>query len=158
MNRQGLKFTEPKTTLSKRTINLLQQVVKELGKHKAHQNEEKLKALAYEYNDLVFCCEDEKPIDPRNFTINFEGLLSKAAITGIKFHDLRHTFTTISLDQVVSIRAIQEILWHYSPAFTMAQYSHVTSKMKEDASDKIGNILNNCIYNDTIKEQKTNYL
>jgi len=46
------------------------------------------------------------------------------------------------LENGVDIKTIQETLGHHSAAaFTMDAYSNVTSKMKREAADKVGNLL-----------------
>ncbi len=138
----GNIFQAPKTNLSRRTVQIPQNVVKEIRAHKAWQAQYRL-ALgeAYENNDLVFCNEDGRPLDPRSFTRHFGRVLARAGLPKMCFHDLRHTFATLSLQEGVSARAIQEALGHHTAAFTMTTYSHVTDRMKQDASDKIGNLL-----------------
>ena len=143
---KGLVFQEPKTGLSNRTINIPPNVVKELKAHKSKQAEKKLfMGPAYEDNDLVFAREDGKPIDPRGLTRHFERALCRAGLPKICFHDLRHTYATLSLEQGVSVRAIQETLGHHDAGFTMSVYTHVTDKMKQEATDKIGNLLTSCL-------------
>ncbi len=147
--RNGLEFSEPKTKISRRTINIPENTVKTLKTlktHKIKQAEEKLKAGGiYQNNDLVFCTEIGKPIDPKNFVRSFQSTLEKAGLDKIRFHDMRHTFSVLSLQAGVSIKAIQEALGHHTPAFTMEVYGHVNKQMKQEASEKIGKIVARCI-------------
>ena len=144
--KEGLIFQEPKTALSRRTIDIPSNTTKELRFHKKKQEWQKESmGKAYEDNNLVFCNEIGKPIDPRSFTRHFERLLKRAGLPKICFHDLRHTFATLSLQEGVSPRTIQESLGHHDAAFTMNTYSHVTEKMKQEATDKIGNLLASCL-------------
>lgn len=142
----GLIFQEPKTKLSQRTINIPDNVVKGLKVHKAKQSQEKL-LLGQDYrnNDLVFCNELGDPLDPRSYTRHFERIIERAGIEKMCFHDLRHTFATISLQEGLPMNYIQETLGHYSPAFTMSAYQHVTTKMKNNAIDKIGTLMAACL-------------
>jgi site-specific recombinase XerD len=57
-----------------------------------------------------------------------------------RLHDARHTAATLLLEQGVDIRVVQEILGHSSLAVTK-RYAHVTSKLAEDAADKMGKAL-----------------
>lgn len=140
---KGLIFQEPKTELSNRTISLSPMVVKVLREHRKKQNEYRL-LLGGAYNkdlDLVFANELGNPVCPRAFTRIFERLLKKAGLKAVAFHDLRHTFATIALEEGVSVKAVQETLGHHSAAFTMDVYSTVTDKMKREAADKVGGLL-----------------
>ena len=142
---KGLIFQPPKTKYGKRTIEIPENVVKELKKHKAKQNEYKmLLGDAYQKHDLVFCKEDGSPYCPRTFARQFEIFAEKAGLQGITFHCLRHTFATLSLQEGIDIRTTQENLGHHDSAFTINVYSNATKKMKKEATNKIGNLLASC--------------
>lgn len=144
--KDGLIFQEPKTKLSNRTIGISKEVVNELKFHRRRQMAEIENAgEAYEGNGLVFCNELGRPVCPRGLTRHYERLLKRAGLKKITFHALRHTFATISLEEGVDIKTTQENLGHHSAAFTLDVYSSVTSKMKKDATDKIGNLLASCL-------------
>ena len=51
-----------------------------------------------------------------------------------------HTAATLFLEQGADIRVVQEILGHSSLAVTK-RYTHVTSKLAEDAAAKMGKAL-----------------
>ena len=116
-----------------------------------------------EPNDLVFTNEIGQPVDPRALTRHFERLIERInkdiEIAGeekcwkqedietkklkrISFHDLRHTYATLSLQQGVDMKTTQENLGHFDPGFTLSVYSGVTNRMKQKSTDKIGELLN----------------
>lgn len=142
----GLTFQSPKTALANRTINIPAEVAGVLEFHKRRQNNEREKAgEAWQDNNLVFCNEIGRPYCPRSFSRGFERLTKRAGLEGITFHGLRHTFATMSLQEGVDYKTTQEALGHYDPAFTLRVYSGVTQKMKQEATSKIGNLLNSCL-------------
>ncbi|MGE4282646.1 MAG: tyrosine-type recombinase/integrase [Clostridia bacterium] len=51
---------------------------------------------------FVFCNEFGKPLDPKNFTRTFKRLLDKAGLDSIRFHDMRHTFVLLAMEQVIN--------------------------------------------------------
>lgn len=63
----------------------------------------------------------------------------------ITFHSLRHTYATMSLQEGVDIKTTQENLGHHSAAFTLDIYSSVTAKMKQTATEKVGNLFAACL-------------
>jgi integrase len=68
-------------------------------------------------------------------------LLKRAGIDEIRFHDLRHTFATVSLQSGVNVKALSHNLGHYSAGFTLDTYTHVTAQMQADAAEKIGGFM-----------------
>lgn len=108
-----LIFQEPKAESGKRTIPLPDNVLTELKQHRKRQFEEKLKAGAlYEDNDLVFCTEIGRVLEPRNFLRTFYNLVKKADMTHFNFHALRHTYATRLLEANEHPKVVQEILGH----------------------------------------------
>ena len=59
----------------------------------------------------------------------------------IRFHDLRHTFATLSLKSGVDVKTLSGALGHYSAGFTLNTYTHATAQMKQDAADTIGGFI-----------------
>ncbi|MDZ4131565.1 MAG: site-specific integrase [Dethiobacteria bacterium] len=153
----GLIFQEPKTKLANRTICIPPVVVVALKNYRKLQAENILNAGAAwqkeitfldakpEKNDLVFCNELGGPSCPRALTRHFERLLNSSGLEQIPFHGLRHTFATMSLQEGVDMKTTQENLGHFDPAFTLSVYSGVTKRMKQEATDKIGNLLSACL-------------
>lgn len=137
-----LIFQEPKTASSRRTIPLPEDALAELRRWKARQNQEKLMlGPAYQDNGLMFCQEDGKPIDPRNFTRHFDVMLKRAGIPHIRFHDARHTFATILLELGEHPKVVQEILGHSKIAVTLDTYSHVSLDLTRQAAAKLNQVL-----------------
>ena len=54
-----------------------------------------------------------------------------------RFHDLRHSFATISLQNGDDIKTVSENLGHATVAFTLDVYGHVTAKMRRDSADRM---------------------
>jgi hypothetical protein len=77
-------------------------------------------------------------LDPPAVARKLKTLLKRAGIDEIRFHDLRHTFATISLQSGVNVKALSHNLGHYSAGFTFDTYTHVTTQMQAEAAEKIG--------------------
>ena len=69
-------------------------------------------------------------------------ILERAGLQKIRFHDLRHTFATLALQNGVDIKTVSGMLGHYSAGFTLDTYAHVTTAAQRDAAKKMGNLLN----------------
>ena len=65
-------------------------------------------------------------------------ILKDAGLETCRFHDLRHTFATLALENGVDIKTLSETLGHYSSSFTLDVYTHVTTKMQQEAAEKVG--------------------
>ena len=68
-------------------------------------------------------------------------ILRDAGLEDCRFHDLRHTFATLALQNGVDIKTLSGMLGHYSSGLTLDTYTHVTRKMQEDAAEKMGQFM-----------------
>ena len=68
-------------------------------------------------------------------------ILRDAGLEYCRFHDLRHTFATVALQNGVDIKTLSGMLGHYSSGFTLDTYTHVTRKMQEEAAEKMGQFM-----------------
>ena len=64
---------------------------------------------------------------------------------GQRFHDLRHTFATLALQNGVDIKTVSGMLGHFSAGFTLDTYAHVTTSAKREAAKTMGNILSGAV-------------
>lgn len=140
---EGFRFSDLKTSSSKRLISIDDDLANELKRYKAQQNHFKL-ALGTEYHDidLVCCREDGNPIYARTLAQHFDSLIKKASVPKIRIHDLRHTHATILLKLGENPKVVSERLGHSTVTMTLDTYSHVTPDMQKSTADKFGNALN----------------
>ena len=79
--------------------------------------------------------------DPDSFRHTHEKILKAISAEHIRFHDLRHTFATLSLKYGVDVKTLSGALGHYDAGFTLSTYTHATEGMKRDAADTIGSVI-----------------
>jgi integrase len=134
-----VKFDEPKTARSRRTIALPTPCLTRLLEHKELQREEQIAAGRHwlEYN-LVFTTTTGTPLDPSNVRRQFKAHLRAAGLPIVRFHDLRHTAASILVAEGVHPRTVMEVLGHSQIGITMNLYSHVMDEAKRDAADRMG--------------------
>ena len=72
-------------------------------------------------------------------------ILKDAGLEHIRFHDLRHTFATIALQNGVDVKTVSSMLGHYSAGFTLDIYAHVTTDAQLKAAQTMGNILSRAV-------------
>ena len=81
---------------------------------------------------------------PCAFSRRFCAVKSGAAGDG-SFHDLRHTFATMALQNGVDVKTVSSMLGHYSAGFTLDTYAHVTTDAQLKAAQTMGNILSGAV-------------
>lgn len=55
--------------------------------------------------------------------------------------DLRHTFSTLALQNNVDIKTVSGMLGHFSAGFTLDNYAHVTSIAQRQAAQTMAGVL-----------------
>lgn len=68
-------------------------------------------------------------------------VLKRAWLPRIRFHDLRHTFATMALQNGVDVKTVSSMLGHYSAGFTLDTYAHVTKDTQIQAVNTVSGIL-----------------
>ena len=68
-------------------------------------------------------------------------ILKDAGLKHLRFHDLRHTFATLALQNGVDVKTVSSMLGHFDAGFTLRTYTHVTRQMQESAAEKMGNFM-----------------
>ena len=136
------QLVEPKSERSRRSIALPDVAVSALREHRVRQLEERLAAGSrWQENGFVFTSRTGTPLEPRNVTREFHGLLADAGLPRFRFHDLRHTAATFLLAQGVDPRTIMETLGHSQISLTMNTYGHVLPSLQRDAARKMDRLL-----------------
>ncbi len=128
----GVKVTRPKTETSIRRISLSQETIDVLkAEHAKHPELEIMfpspKTLGMYYPDSVTAIHNK--------------ILKSAGLPHIRLHDLRHTFATLALQNGVDVKTVSSILGHYDAGFTLRTYTHVTTKMQEEAAATMGKLI-----------------
>lgn len=72
-------------------------------------------------------------MDPDRVSHTFKRLARMAGLPVIRFHDLRHTFATLSLKAGVPTEVVSRILGHKNQAITQLFYQHAVPCLDEDA-------------------------
>ena len=131
-----LVISTPKTPNSIRTVLLPEDTVKLLvEEHERHPA-----------NPYLFPSpRTGETWDPDGFRRLHDRIINEIGAEHVRFHDMRHTFATLSLKSGVDVRTLSETLGHFSAGFTLSTYVHSTPGMKQSAADAIGNTIRNAI-------------
>jgi integrase len=138
---KGLIYSEPKTSSSRRTITLGTATNQVLKEHYKYQQLERAAFKGWIENDVIFPSTNGTPTDSRNIIRIFKGILEKAQLPKIRFHDLRHTAATLMLQQNTHPKIVQERLGHSDITMTLNTYSHVLPGMQEEIAEKMDEIM-----------------
>ena len=143
---RGPTFVEPKSEKSKREIDLSPTLKRELLGLSISRGKPE--------NGLVFCTAEGKPLDPDNVIgRNFYSLLQKVGLgkweeikdgdrtrrnfrPDFRWHDLRHTFGSLKLDQGANIYYVQRQMGHSSIQVTVDIYGHLLENRKPEEAAK----------------------
>ena len=114
--------------LSEDTIQLLKEQKKKVGS-----------------SPWVFPSPTGGPISPDSVLHMLHRVLKRAGLSRIRFHDLRHTFATLALQNGVDVKTVSGMLGHYSAGFTLDTYAHVTTSAQKEAAKAMGKVLANAL-------------
>lgn len=125
-NRQARTFSPPK------------EVFKVLMKVKRQQEEWRL-GCGESWHDanLVFTNEVGQHLSMCSILYHFKQIVKSMNIPEMRFHDLRHTFATLALQNGVDYKTLSAMLGHATVAFTMDRYGHVSVTMMQNGADKM---------------------
>ncbi|UZQ49077.1 tyrosine-type recombinase/integrase [Clostridium kluyveri] len=142
-----LQLLELKTSTSKRKIPLLDYTIKGLEELKQIQEYNKSKNKNYDKRNFVVCKEDGSPYEPNYISKNYTRVMKQykvceqLQIPYIRFHDLRHTYATMLLVANTNPKVVSELMGHSTVSMTLNTYSHVLPSLKENAINKLENLL-----------------
>ncbi|MCI7280798.1 site-specific integrase [Dysosmobacter sp.] len=89
----------------------------------------------------VFPSPTGGPISPDSVLHMLHRVLKRAGLPKVRFHDLRHTFATLALQNGVDIKTVSGMLGHFSAGFTLDTYAHVTTSAQKEAANTMGGVL-----------------
>ena len=128
------EWYQPKSKASKRAIDLGPSMMLELKRWRMQCRHNEL--------NLVFPSQSGGPI---NHSVmlrkHFWPALKAAELPRIRFHDLRHTFASLLIDQGENIKYIQSQLGHSSPTLTLDTYSHLLNATNQKAARKLEGVV-----------------
>ena len=89
----------------------------------------------------VFPSPTGGPISPDSVLHMLHRVLKRAGLPRVRFHDLRHTFATLALQNGVDVKTVSGMLGHFSAGFTLDTYAHVTTASQRQAAKTMDGIL-----------------
>ena len=96
-------------------------------------------------SEYVFPSSTGGPISPDSVIHMLHRVLKRAELPKIRFHDMRHTFATVALQNGVDIKTVSGMLGHYSAGFTLDTYALVTTQAQRQAANTMASILSGAV-------------
>lgn len=127
-----LTLSRPKTETSVRKVSIPQMAVDLLiQEHSKHPD-----------NPYMFPSPATGEMYYPDSVVNLhKKILKDAGLEHIRFHDLRHTFATLALQNGVDIKTVSSMLGHYDAGFTLRTYTHATRQKQDEAAQTMGNFM-----------------
>ncbi len=123
--------------LAKRKAEALK---REYGKHQKDRRNDN-EVLSEVMDGFVFTTSEGKPLDPNNMRRQiFYRALDLAELRRVRFHDLRHTFTSLLIQQGESLAYIKDQMGHYSIQMTIDTYGHLVPGTNRQAVDRLDDV------------------
>jgi integrase len=138
-------FFTPKTQTSNRRVDIGPTVLKALKEWKL--------ACPRNEHGLLFASGAGQPINYSNLVQrHFRPALKDAELPMMRFHDLRHTFASLLIEQGENVKYIQTQLGHSSPTVTLNVYAHLMKPTNQEAACR----LENTIFSENGDQMETN--
>ena len=106
--------------LAKDTIDALDQQKKKVGS-----------------SPWVFPGPTDGPMSPDSVLHMLHRVLKRAGLPRVRFHDLRHTFATLALQNGVDVKTVSGMLGHYSAGFTLDLQKFYKKLLSSGGVDRI---------------------
>jgi integrase len=131
---KGYLFVTPKSKTSIRKVDMSPKLRRILLEHRMRSKKSEL--------DLVFSNSEGNPVNPDNFARDFwRPALKAAGIGEVRFHDLRHTFGSLKIQQGENVYYVMRQLGHSSSQMTMDTYTHLLKETNQAAAQKTDELI-----------------
>lgn len=91
------------------------------------------------FPNLVFTHPDGSHLSQPTVWKILQKILANAGLEAHRFHDLRHTYVVNAFRAGDDVKTVQQNAGHYSAAFTLDRYAHVTETMHRESANRMKN-------------------
>jgi integrase len=130
------RLTTPKNKRIRR-VDMSRQLTEELKALKATMREESFKR-GEPMPKWVFCQTNGKPLTATSIANRiFHRCLDRAGLRRVRFHDIRHSYASILVEQGESLAYVKEQMGHHSIQITVDIYAHLAPAGNKSAVDRL---------------------
>ncbi len=138
-----LRLQTPKTSASKRTLKITDQLKDSIVRHQMYQSVLKAKAQEkWKESGMVFTTAIGTAKSQANNYKRYKDLLEKLEIRFIRVHDLRHTYAELGLEAGAPLEAVSQSLGHADIGITKKLYAPDVRGLNAKAIDTLDKFLN----------------
>lgn len=126
-----------------RTITLTVTALNVLREAKRKQNEMHLRAGSSWHNEynMIFTRSNGMFVRFKTLYVHFKAIVKQMGRPEVRFHDVRHTYATLSLQSHVDPKTLSEALGHATVAFTLDVYGHSNADMRQQAAEQLEQLI-----------------
>jgi integrase len=139
--RYDLRFKEPKSRRSRRTIPVPPFAIDRLRRYRVEQAQRFMFAGVRPDGDTLVFDDDGKPWVPTSFGMLYARLRDEAKLPKVRLHDLRHSYASLLLESGADLKTVSTALGHSSVAITADTYAHVSPVMLKSAADRLNALI-----------------
>ena len=146
-------FKTPKTKRSSRPVALSPQTCIVLRRYLDNRMAVRSrldKNAKWPKDALVFSQLNGDPLKGNTVWKAWNTMLKRMGITGVRFHDIRHTMATLMLSAGIHPKIVQERLGHASISTTLDLYSHVAPGLQQAAAGRMDDLISANVNRDQI--------
>ncbi len=142
LQRGTRELAEPKTDRARRAPRLGADATATLREHRRQQLAQRLAAgRSWQAGDFVFTSRTGTPLDSRNVTQALQDALRRAGLPRQRFHDLRHAYATLMIEDGEELAVVSRTLGHADLSTTADIYAHLTPTTLERSAARMDSIL-----------------
>ena len=125
-----------------RTVSLDAFTVAALREHLAMLDQERRAfGTAYPDHGALFVWPDGTRLHPATITSRFNRLVDAAGVRRVRLHDIRHTYSTLSLDSGVEPKILSDRVGHANMNVTFQIYTHHSTGHDRQAAELISRLI-----------------
>ncbi len=136
----GLEVHEPKTPNSVRVVEVLDDGVDRLHRHRERQLAEMAIGGPWGNPDIVFASEVGTYMSPRNLYRSFKQLIAHANVPNYGLHGMRSTHASLEYLRGVDEHVISERLGHSDVGFTRRTYQHLYPEQRSSGAFRLSEL------------------
>ena len=149
-NMRKYQLTPPKTKAAIRSFDIDEAVMRKIDAHKRKLTKRKMqyRLIHEDFHDanFLFCRDNGYPFIPKTLINRMNRLLKFTSITKEATpHIFRHTHISMLAEAGVDLTTIMDRVGHDDRETTLRVYTHVTEKMKKNASEKVSTHFRNIL-------------